>query len=89
MLFMVVAFCITVYFYDQGKYKVLKRQIEAIIFNHSFNKQAEYEKKVRAGKQKEKNYIFAPSLEKRQKGLTCGVIGNTSDFGSEKFRFEP
>ena len=66
---MVVAFCITVYFYDHGKYKVLKRQIEAIIFNHSFNKQAEYEKKVRVGKQKEKNYIFAPSLEKRQKGL--------------------
>ena len=35
-------------------------------------------------------YIFAPSLTKRHtKGLTHGVIGNTSDFGSEESRFEP
>ena len=33
--------------------------------------------------------MFLPVFnEKAQKGLTCGVIGNTSDFGSEPARTE-
>ncbi len=37
-----------------------------------------------------KIYTFAPSLAKRHKKvLTRGVIGNTSGFGPEEFRFEP
>ena len=32
-----------------------------------------------------KKFMFLPVFnEKAQKGLTCGVIGNTSDFGSEE-----
>ena len=34
-------------------------------------------------------YTFARSLTKRQEGLSRGVTGNTSDFGSEESRFEP
>ncbi len=35
--------------------------------------------------QKEKNLYFCTVFnEKAQKGLTCGVTGNTSDFGSEE-----
>ena len=36
-----------------------------------------------------KIYTFAPSLAKRHKVLTRGVIGNTSGFGPEESRFEP
>ncbi len=40
--------------------------------------------------QKEKNFYFCTVFNKRAfKVLTCGVTGNTSDFGSEESRFEP
>ena len=40
--------------------------------------------------QNKKNLYFCTVFnEKAKKGLTCGVTGNTSDFGSEESRFEP
>ena len=49
---------------------------------------------ITKAKQAEKNilperiiYYFCRPL--KQGKLSCGVIGNTSDFGSEEFRFEP
>ena len=34
-------------------------------------------------------YFCTGFYRKSHPWLTCGVIGNTSDFGSEEFRFEP
>ena len=40
--------------------------------------------------QKKNNFIFLHRLyRKDNEALTHGVIGNTTDFGSEESRFEP